>query len=171
MFKTKDGVNVARIQDALQCCGFKGVQDMAFPFPDHSHGSDACVVRYERDEACIEPWRTMERKVAIILLVVPVAVFLWKVALFVALEGGDAGWLPSAIRLPRDGEGSGEARIRPAITFRDVEEEGEADSLREEVTRLNQDSNLATHVVGNSSRVRPSPLIQQESGENMWARD
>ena len=140
---------------------------MAYPFPDKTHGSDACVVRYERDETCIGPWRGMERKVAIILLVVPVAVFLWKVALFVMMAGGQAGWLPSAIRLPND-RGEEEVRVRPAITFRDVEEEGEADSLREEVSRLNQDSNLATHVAG--SRVRPSPLIQ-EAENNMWARD
>lgn len=52
---------------------------MAWPFPDAQHGSDACVVRYERDQACLGPWRGEERKVAIMLLVVPVAVFVWMV--------------------------------------------------------------------------------------------
>ncbi len=52
---------------------------MAWPFPDGNHGVDACVVRYERDARCLEPWREEERKVAIMLLVVPIAVFVWKV--------------------------------------------------------------------------------------------
>ena len=59
---------------------------MAFPFPDANHGSDACVVRYERDTACIDPWRDEERKVAIMLLIVPLAVFLWKVRLGIHLR-------------------------------------------------------------------------------------
>ena len=144
---------------------------MASLFPDQTYGSDGCMVRDARDTACLEPWRSMERKVAIILLVVPVAVFAWKVALFLAMGGEEvgAGWLPSVVRLPRDEE----VRVGPAITYRDVEEEGgEEDSLRAEVGRLIQDSNLATHVMGSSGRARPSPLISQQEGEgNMWARD
>ena len=53
---------------------------MAWPFPDAGHGADACVVRYEeRRGACLEPWKKEERRVAVMLLVVPVMVFLWKV--------------------------------------------------------------------------------------------
>ena len=52
---------------------------MAFPFPDARHGADTCEVRYERDIRCLEPWREEERKVAIMLLVIPIAVFVWKV--------------------------------------------------------------------------------------------
>ena len=52
---------------------------MAFPLPDAGHGVDACVVRYERTAACFEPWRGEERRVAVMLLVVPVAVFAWMV--------------------------------------------------------------------------------------------
>lgn len=55
---------------------------MAWPFRDASHGDDACMIRYEeRDRACLDPWRDEERKVAIMLLIVPVMVFLWKVCL------------------------------------------------------------------------------------------
>jgi hypothetical protein len=76
LFRAKDGEHIGRIQDALECCGFATVRDMAFPFVG---GADACVRRYERDTACVEPWRDAERRVAVILLVIPVAVFLWKV--------------------------------------------------------------------------------------------
>jgi len=79
LFKAKDGEKIARIQDGFQCCGLRSVRDMAFPFPDASHGSEACVVRYERGTACMDAWREEERKVAIMLLVVPLAVFVWKV--------------------------------------------------------------------------------------------
>lgn len=79
MFRAKDGQAIRTIQDAFQCCGFVSTRDMAWPFPDSKHESNACVVRYERDQACLEPWRHEEQKIAIILLVVPLAVFLWKV--------------------------------------------------------------------------------------------
>lgn len=75
----KDAKSILRIQDAFDCCGFNSPQDMAFPFPDKTHGADTCMVRYERSTSCIEPWRAAERQVAIIMLVIPVAVFAWKV--------------------------------------------------------------------------------------------
>ena len=76
----KENTCIERIQNAFDCCGFMSTQDMAFPFQDAKHGTDACVVRYERDQACFEPWRQEERKVAVMLLIVPLAVFLWKVS-------------------------------------------------------------------------------------------
>lgn len=82
MFRNKDGQAIRSIQDAFTCCGFASTKDMAWPFPDNKHGSDACVVRFERDTACLGPWRHEEQKIAIMLLVVPVAVFLWKVSIY-----------------------------------------------------------------------------------------
>ncbi|KAF2169829.1 hypothetical protein M409DRAFT_64828 [Zasmidium cellare ATCC 36951] len=166
MRTSRDAKSIQRIQDAFNCCGFNGPKDMAWPFPDKKHGADTCMVRFERDIGCLEPWRTTERKIAIMLLIVPVAVFLWKVALFLA-PGFDAPWLPSAIRLPNDNTEE-ETRPRPAITYHDLEDNADEDSLRGEVNRLNKDSNLATHVEG--GRIRPSPLIQ-ETENNMWSRD
>ena len=80
LFHRKEADCVRRIQDAFQCCGLGSMRDMAWPFPDATHGVDACLVRYEeRDRSCLDPWRDEERKVAIFLLIVPVMVFLWKV--------------------------------------------------------------------------------------------
>ncbi|KAK1815297.1 hypothetical protein LTR12_010266 [Friedmanniomyces endolithicus] len=140
MFKAKDGEKIARIQDGFQCCGLRSVRDMAFPFPDASHGSEACVVRYERGTACMDAWREEERKVAIML----------------------SAFLPSAIRLPNE-DGAGGARPRGAIEYHDVEdgaEEGEADSVRAEVNRLNKDSSVATYV--ESGRVKAKNGLWQD---------
>ncbi|KAK4548018.1 hypothetical protein LTR36_010738 [Oleoguttula mirabilis] len=161
MFQRKSGDRIRRIQDAFSCCGLNSPRDMAFPFPDAHHESNACMVRFERNTACMEPWRDEERKVAIMLLVVPLAVFVWKVAILLAPSSGSA-WLPSAIRLPSDRSESPESsRRRPAaIEYRDVENnnnntgaiEEEADSVRAEVDRLNNDSNLASHIEGGRSK-------------------
>lgn len=80
LFRAKDGKAIQRIQDALHCCGLLSPRDMAFPFPDSRHGSEGCVVRYERERSCLRPWSGMERKVAVVLLVVVIAVFAWKVS-------------------------------------------------------------------------------------------
>lgn len=75
----KQGGCIRRIQDDFSCCGLMSTKDMAYPIPDATHGADACLVRYERDQSCFEPWRQEERKVAIMLLIVPIAVFIWMV--------------------------------------------------------------------------------------------
>lgn len=79
LFSRKNGDRISKIQDAFTCCGLNSPRDMAFPFPDSQHESNACMVRYERDTSCMEPWRNEEQRVAIMLLVVPLAVFVWKV--------------------------------------------------------------------------------------------
>lgn len=90
---------------------------------------------------------------------------LWQVALFFLLSpGSETSWLPSTLRLPED---EGRVGTRPAITYRDVEDQEGADSLRDEVNQLNNDSDLASRVEG-SRIVRPDPLIQ-EGG--VWERE
>jgi hypothetical protein len=81
----------------------------------------------------------------------------------------EAPWLPSMIRLPNDIPEEVASRPRQAIQYRDLEDQGDDDSLVEEVRNLNNDSNLATHVENGrrQGRVRPSPLI--EESENGWA--
>lgn len=166
LFSAKDAVSIEIIQDAFHCCGLLSAKDMAWPFPDKTHSSDACMVRYDRTKGCMEPWRAEEQKVAIMLLVVPVAVFLWKVRMLrgpldmrrpliqlqmaILLAPSSAStWLPSAIRLPR-GDSAPNSRARQAIGYRDGEVD--EDSVRAEVDRLNKDSNMASHVEGERRR-------------------
>lgn len=100
LFQKKEMKCIKRIQDAFQCCGFESPRDMAFPLPDKTHGADACMVRYERTTACIDPWREEERKVAIMLLVIPLAVFIWKVRYLSRSSSLRAGVTDAVSRLP-----------------------------------------------------------------------
>ncbi|TKA83405.1 hypothetical protein B0A55_00333 [Friedmanniomyces simplex] len=162
LFRAKDGEKIVRIQDGFACCGLRSPRDMAFPFPDARHGSDACVVRYERAQACMDPWREEERKVAIMLLVVPLAVFVWKIAILLSPSSSSA-FLPSAIRLPSEDSVGGGSRPRGAIEYHDVEEGAEeegGDSVRAEVNRLNKDSNVASYV--ESGRAKAKNGLWQE---------
>ena len=182
LFKRKEGQCIERIQNAFTCCGFMTTKDMAYPFPDSTHDADACLIRYERDQACFEPWRLEERKVAIMLLVVPIAVFLWMVkamltpsinkmltseqVAIVLAPSSQSSWLPSHIRLPSDsGQSDNHAPRKPlpAIEYRDLEGQGEEDSLTRAVTGLNNDSQLALRVEG--SRTKSSGLLNEAA---MW---
>ena len=55
--------------------------------------------------------------------------------------------------------------------YRDIEQQSDDASLRQEVDRLNKDSDLATHVESGrrGPRVVASPLMQQP--ENGWMSD
>jgi len=163
LFRAKDESAVRMIQDTFSCCGFASTSDMAFPFPDANHHADACIVRFERETPCIEAWRNEERKVAVFLLVVPVAVFLWMVAIALS-PSSQSSWLQSQLSLASGGTaGSSNRRARPEIEYRDVEG-GEEDSIYQEVNNLNKDSRLATEVEGN--RTRSSNGIRHE--QDVW---
>lgn len=64
--------------------------------------------------------------------------------------------MPSQIRLPteRNPENNPPTPSRPraAIGYRDLEDGGEDDSLRQEINRLNKDSALASHIERNRSK-------------------
>lgn len=64
LYRAKDSGHIRAIQEALQCCGFASTRDMSWPFPQKGSGADTCAVRFDRDRACLEPWRNEERKVA-----------------------------------------------------------------------------------------------------------
>ena len=84
-----------------------------------------------------------------------------QVAILLSPSSSSA-FLPSAIRLPNE-DGAGGARPRGAIEYHDVEEgaeEGEADSVRAEVNRLNKDSSVATYV--ESGRVKAKNGLWQD---------
>jgi hypothetical protein len=88
----------------------------------------------------------------------------------VLAPSSQSSWLPSHIRLPSDStqdESPTHPRRRPlpAIGYRDLEDQGEEDSLTREVTNLNKDSQLATHVEG--SRTKSSGLLNEAA---IWRR-
>ncbi len=72
LFQSKNALAIRRIQDALECCGLRTVRDNAWPFPDIDHGADACVVRFGRQRACLEPWAREERWMVGVMIAVGV---------------------------------------------------------------------------------------------------
>lgn len=53
LFRAKDAQSVKAIQDAFECCGFRSVKDMAWPFPPVDV---ACAQRFDRALPCRGPW-------------------------------------------------------------------------------------------------------------------
>lgn len=53
LFRAKDVLSIKTIQDALECCGFRSVRDMAWPFPP---AEVQCAARFDRGLACQDPW-------------------------------------------------------------------------------------------------------------------
>ncbi|KAK3343652.1 hypothetical protein B0T25DRAFT_521762 [Lasiosphaeria hispida] len=128
-----DAQSIRAIQDALDCCGFRSVKDMAWPFPSKEGGDDvvACAARFGRSEACSGPWEAALRGemggLAGVVLVVGV---LQVVALLAARmsghsRGGAWGFL-GRVFAAEGGRPGREGRRRPLLgAVGDVEEEVE----------------------------------------------
>lgn len=90
-----------------------------------------------------------------------------QVAIVLA-PSSQSSWLPSQIRLPSDSsrsESPAQRKPLPAIAYRDLEDQGESDSLTRAVTGLNNDSQLALRVEG--SRTKSSGLLNEAA---MWGQ-
>ena len=79
LFSNKNAEAIRRIQDQFQCCGFRSVQDRAWPFPDRSHTVKACVQAFGRSSSCFGSWRQMEQVTGGLILLVAVVTFVLKV--------------------------------------------------------------------------------------------
>lgn len=79
LFRGKHADSIQRIQNTLECCGLHSPVDMAYPFPSHDVGVDACQRRYDRSNSCFADWQAKEQLVAGFMLLVVLMVFLWKV--------------------------------------------------------------------------------------------
>lgn len=85
-FKHKDGQAIKAIQDAFACCGLKNSRDMAWPFPDRTHGPDACEVAFGHKNGCLEPWKGELQRLAGIFMAVVGLVFIWQVRVAVSFS-------------------------------------------------------------------------------------
>ena len=79
LFSNKDVEAIRRIQEHFHCCGFRNVQDRAWPFPDRRHTARACVDAFGRSSGCLGGWRQMEQVTGGLILLVAVVTFLLKV--------------------------------------------------------------------------------------------
>lgn len=53
LFRGKNDQAIRAVQDTFECCGFRSVKDMAWPFPP---AAVPCTTRFDRDLACHGPW-------------------------------------------------------------------------------------------------------------------
>ena len=79
MYQTKDVTRVRRIQDALECCGFRSVRDKAWPFPSKEHAVDECVRAYGRTKSCGGVWGRERRMVLGVMVGIAVGGLVLKV--------------------------------------------------------------------------------------------
>lgn len=77
LFRAKDADTIRTIQDALQCCGFRTVKDMAWPFEPKDV---QCRVRFDRGLACQGPWTAALQRVAGVELGLVLAVAVLQVS-------------------------------------------------------------------------------------------
>ena len=77
LFRSKDAQSVKAIQDAFECCGFRSVKDMAWPFPPVDV---ACAQRFDRALPCLGPWTSALQRSAGVELGVVVVVAILQVS-------------------------------------------------------------------------------------------
>ncbi|KAK4982703.1 hypothetical protein LTR66_009134 [Elasticomyces elasticus] len=131
---------------------------MAVPFPDRGHpADDRCRIALGTNRACLEDWRMEERKVSLMLLLVPILVFAWKMAI-VAIPSTRIRWFNNVARTagedPEDGGPARRAieyqRAHDRYTDDAVVDEGADENrrtgVRQEIDVLNDDSQLASLV-------------------------
>lgn len=88
LFRGKSDKAIRAIQDALECCGFRSVKDMAWPFPPAD--VTTCVTRFNRSLACQGPWTNALQRNAGVELGVVVAVGLMQVRMACLSDSRDS---------------------------------------------------------------------------------
>ncbi|PSN61201.1 hypothetical protein BS50DRAFT_505036, partial [Corynespora cassiicola Philippines] len=96
LFRQRNVESIRAIQDANSCCGFRSIHDMAWPFPDKNHQSDACEKAFGRTTACFGSWKAEEQRVAGILMGAVGLVFLWQF-LIIAVPTERESWLHKVV--------------------------------------------------------------------------
>lgn len=79
LYGNRDGTSIRFVQDTLKCCGFRALDDRAFPFAGDGEGE--CRDIYHRDLACQGPWRKALQVHSAVDLAVVLIVALMQVCL------------------------------------------------------------------------------------------
>ncbi|KUI60662.1 hypothetical protein VP1G_07884 [Cytospora mali] len=124
LFRGKDVKSIRAIQDAFECCGFRSVKDMAWPFPP---ADVPCTVRFDRSVSCQGPWTSALQRNAGVEFGVVIAVGLLQiVSCVLARHYGGRFQAFSWRDLFGQGSrrtGNGSSSARPLLTGRESHEE------------------------------------------------
>ncbi|KAK3990758.1 hypothetical protein QBC44DRAFT_61308 [Cladorrhinum sp. PSN332] len=123
-YSSHDADKIRKIQDSLNCCGYRNVKDMAWPFPHKGAPVSQCGEQFGRTEGCMGKWggelkRVSGGELGVVLAVVAVQVF---VGVLNATRGGNDGWLKW---LFARGVGGGREERRGLLTGGEVEDDEE----------------------------------------------
>lgn len=161
LFRTKDAQSVKAIQDAFECCGFRSVKDMAWPFPP---ADIACAQRFDRALPCRGPWTSALQRSAGVELGVIVLVAILQIASLVfpqqfAARFNESSWRRFFGGRRPHGSDVHPSHSRPLITG--GEASAEAD---EEVGHTGQTNGYHYGALdernGDGPRIEPSSLRQ-----------
>lgn len=81
LFSHKDSGHIRRIQDGLNCCGFKTTHDRAWPFPDNQTAT-ACERTLHRRSSCLPGWKREEKTVLAFMIAIGGLSLLSKIIFF-----------------------------------------------------------------------------------------
>jgi hypothetical protein len=184
LFRAKDAQSVKAIQDAFECCGFRSVKDMAWPFPPVDV---ACAQRFDRALPCRGPWSSalqrsagVELGVVVIVAILQVCkrptrtrettmcanAFVTQIVSLVfpqqfAARFHESSWRRFFGGRRRHGSDFGPSPSRPLITDRDVS----AEEAGEEVGSAGQTNGYHYGALdertGDGPRIQPSSLRQE----------
>ncbi|PFH62319.1 hypothetical protein XA68_14179 [Ophiocordyceps unilateralis] len=86
LFQDRDALRIELLQDSFNCCGFRAVDDRAFPFTGQS-----CVDEYHRHISCRDPWASAMQATSALDFAVVLAVGLMQL-LGLLLMRERTGW-------------------------------------------------------------------------------
>jgi hypothetical protein len=96
----KNGPAVRTIQDAFECCGFRSLKDMAYPFPQADISPNNCMLSTKRTRSCLDSWQGEEQLIGGLMLLVVILTFFMRIVALMAMTGTFKR-LPSWYRAPR----------------------------------------------------------------------
>ncbi|KKY30622.1 putative tetraspanin tsp3 [Diaporthe ampelina] len=166
LFRVKDVQSVKAIQDTFECCGFRSVRDMAWPFPPVDI---ACAQLFDRALSCQEPWTSAHQRTAGVELGIVVIVAILQIVSLVfpqqfAARFQESSWRRFFGGRRPFGSDSGPSPSRPLITDYEASTEG-AD---EEVANAEQTNGYHYGALdernGDGPRIEP-PSLHQDGNE------
>ncbi|SLM41350.1 Tetraspanin, EC2 domain [Lasallia pustulata] len=86
LFQAKNSRAIRSVQDSFNCCGFVSPVDKAWPFPDHEHGANACMMAFHRTKGCLASWRREEQMVLGVGITIGALSLLGKLVLLVLVR-------------------------------------------------------------------------------------
>ncbi|KAG6359999.1 hypothetical protein INS49_011055 [Diaporthe citri] len=162
LFRTKDAQSVKAIQDAFECCGFRSVKDMAWPF---TPVDIACAQRFDRTLPCRGPWTSALQRSAGVEFGVIIIVAILQIASLVfpqhfAARFDESSWRRFFGGRRSHGSATGPSPSRPLITGG----EASAEEADEEVGHAGQTNGYHYGALdernGDGPRIEPSSLRQ-----------